>query len=179
MYVAFYCHFDKTKKIADIINKYGKNITKIVYRGQGRNSGTINKRTPFFSTSPNKAMAEIFVEMDWEKNRKVGHLFKIHLVNHKVLSTRDINYTLSKKVKEFLVDMLSGQTIQKGSGSYTIRQYLPELKKLLYDLVYCETTGNSEEILVLNKGVFYKDKYICSKGFMKNKKGELETWFVN
>ena len=158
-----------------IIKKYGKNKSRIVYRGQNSQSNTITKLNPFFSTSPTKKMAESFVEINWETNTRIGHLFKIHLIKQKMLSTQTINFTISSEVKHYLLQMLADAKIEKGNKTYTIKEYMPKLKHALHDLVHT----SPEEILVLNDGVFYKNKELTTPGYNPNSKGELETWFSN
>ncbi len=62
----------------------------------------IRLTAPFFSTTPKKvllsttpkkAMAELFVENEWREDggsRRVGNLFSIHLVGALALSTRSV-----------------------------------------------------------------------------------------
>jgi hypothetical protein len=102
--VAYIALFDTCKAacrraVREAVLAHGTSSTAVVYRGQARRSATVTHATPFFSTTPKRKMAELFVERDWEQGgRPVGHLFKIHLVKVPTLSTRDVRYTLSPAV---------------------------------------------------------------------------------
>ena len=182
-YIALYYHCDKAtcwKHIAEIIKKYGVRRHKIVYRGHAKKDKTIKHTTPFISTTPNKRMAELFVERNWslpEEAQRVGHLFKIHLKNAQSLSTRDIHYTFSKDVKEELRRINNGRLITKGGKTYTFDEYFPNIKRLIQALVFSDEVQNGEEILVLTGGTFYSDPTMKQKGFMPLKATDFETWY--
>jgi len=158
-YIAIYYNCD-TQEIADIIKKYGSTTSRIVYRGQAKKDTTIDNRKPFVSTSPSREMAEQFVEHDWEANKKVGNLFKIHLENAKWLSTRSIEFTLTDEVKEEL-RKINSKPIQK-ERDYTLDEFWPQIKTRLAELL-----EEGEEILVLTGGTFKNTKGV----------GEIETWY--
>ena len=183
-YIALYYNCDKKtcwKHIAKIIEKYGVFTNKVVYRGQGKKDSVIKNTTPFVSTTPNKGMAELFVERNWslpEDKQRVGHLFKIHLKNARWLSTRNIQYTFTKEVKEELRKIIKDKHIQKGDGIYTFDEFFPRIKGLIDELVFADEAQNGEEILVLTGGTFYKDTSIKTKGFMPIGANDFETWYV-
>lgn len=180
-YIALYYNCDKEdcwKTIGDIILKYGRTNDKIVYRGQGKEHDQIKYITPFFSTSPNKKMAELFVERDFDlPDKLVGHLFKIHLKNVPHISTRDIQYTFTDDVKEELRKINKNRIIEKGGGNVTFEEYFPRIKFLIDELVYEDTEGNGEEYLILNGGTFYKNKEMTIKGYKKMNDNDFETWY--
>ena len=182
-YIALYYNCDKKtcwKQIAKIIEKYGSHKSKIVYRGQGKKDSVIKNTTPFVSTTPNKQMAELFVERNWslpEDKQRVGHLFKIHLKNARWLSTRNIQYTFTKEVKEELRKINKDRPIQKGDGTYTIDEYFPRIKGLIEELVFADEAQNGEEILVLTGGTFYNDSSMKTKGFTPIDENDFETWY--
>lgn len=168
------------KHIADIIKKYGTHQTKIVYRGQRKKDTTIKHTTPFFSTTPNKRMADTFVQRDWslpEDLQRVGHLFKIHLKHTPCLSTRNIHYTFTNDVKDELRKINKDRLIQKGDGNYTLDEFFPKIKQLIQDIVFTDEAQNGEEILVLAGGTFYKDSSMTTKGFTPVNKTDMETWY--
>ena len=182
-YIALYYNCDKKtcwKHIAEIIKKYGSLTNKIVYRGQSKKDSTIKQTTPFISTTPNKRMADLFVERNWslpEEKQRIGHLFKIHLNNAKCLSTRSIDYTLTDDVKDELRKINKGRLIQKGNGNYTLDEFFPKIKGLIQELVFSEEAQNSEEILVLTGGTFYKDSSMKTKGYTPINTNDFETWY--
>ena len=159
-YIAIYYNCNNAKEIGDIIKKYGSSTSRIVYRGQAKKNTTIDNRKPFVSTSPSREMAEQFVEHDWEANKKVGNLFKIHLENAKWLSTRSIEFTLTDEVKEEL-RKINSKPIQK-EKDYTLDEFWPQIKTRLAELI-----AEGEEILVLTGGTFKNTKGV----------GEIETWY--
>ena len=183
-YIALYYQCDKAtcwKHIADIIKKYGVRRHKIVYRGHAKKDKTIKQTSPFISTTPNKRMAELFVERNWslpEESQRVGHLFKIHLKNAQSLSTRDIQYTFSKDVKEELRRINNGRLIHKGAKTYTFDEYFPKIRRLIEELVFADEAQNGEEILVLTGGTFYSDPAMKTKGFMPIHGNDYETWYM-
>ena len=183
-YIAMYYNCDKTtcwKHIAEIIKKYGVRRHKIVYRGHAKKDRTIQHTTPFISTTPNPHMAELFVERNWslpEEAQRVGHLFKIHLKNAKWLSTRAIQYTFTKDVKEELRRINNGRLIQKGSKTYTFDEFFPKIRRLIEELVFTDEAQNGEEILVLTGGTFYSDPSMKRKGFMPIHATDFETWYL-
>ena len=183
-YIALYYNCDKKtcwKQIAKIIEKYGVLTNKIVYRGQGKKDSVIKNTTPFVSTTPNKRMAELFVEKDWslpEDKQQVGHLFKIHLNRARWLSTRNIQYTFTKEVKEELRKINKDRLIQKGDGIYTLDEFFPRIKGLIDELVFTDEAQNGEEILVLTGGTFYSDSSMKTKGFMPINVNDFETWYT-
>jgi len=159
-YIAIYYNCNNAKEIGDIIKKYGSTTSRIVYRGQAKKDIAIDNRKPFVSTSPSREMAEQFVEHDWEANKKVGNLFKIHLENAKWLSTRSIDFTLTDEVKEEL-RKINSKPIQK-ERDYTLDEFWPQIKTRLAELL-----EEGEEILVLTGGTFKNTKGV----------GEIETWY--
>ena len=183
-YIAMYYNCDKKtcwSNIAEIIKKYGSRTTKLVYRGHSKKDSTIKNKTPFVSTTPNKDMADLFVERNWslpEANQRVGHLFKIHLKNAPWLSTRSIHYTYTKEVKEELRKINNNRPIQKGDGTYTLDEFFPKIKGLIDELVGADEAQNGEEILVLTGGTFYSDRAMKTKGFMPMNANDFETWYV-
>ena len=183
-YIALYYNCDKKtcwKQIAKIIEKYGVLTNKIVYRGQGKKDSVIKNTTPFVSTTPNKRMAELFVEKDWslpEDKQQVGHLFKIHLSRARWLSTRNIQYTFTKEVKEELRKINKDRPIKKGDGTYTLDEFFPRIKGLIDELVFANEAQNGEEILVLTGGTFYSDSSMKTKGFMPIGENDFETWYT-
>jgi hypothetical protein len=182
-YIALYYNCNKRtcwKQIAKIIEKYGSHKNKIVYRGQGKKDSVIKNTTPFVSTTPNKQMAELFVERNWslpEDKQRVGHLFKIHLKNARWLSTRNIQYTFTKEVKEELRKINKDRPIQKGDGTYTVDEFFPRIKGLIEELVFANEAQNGEEILVLTGGTFYNDSSMKTKGFTPIDENDFETWY--
>ena len=168
------------KHIAEIIHKYGSRRTKLVYRGQSKKDIVIKNITPFVSTTPNKGMADLFVERNWslpEDKQRVGHLFKIHLKNALWLSTRNIQYTFTKEVKEELRKINKDRPIQKGDGTYTLDEFFPKIKGLIEELVFADEAQNGEEILVLTGGTFYSDSVMKIKGFTPINMNDFETWY--
>lgn len=184
-YIAMYYNCDKRtcwKHIAEIIDKYGSRRSRIVYRGHAKKDSTIKSITPFISTTPNKRMADLFVERNWslpEDKQRVGHLFKIHLKNAKWLSTRDIQYTFTKEVKEELQKINKDKHIQKGNKTYTFDEFYPKLKGLIEELVFSDEVQNGEEVLVLTGGTFYSDSKMNTKGFMSINANDFETWYTH
>jgi len=182
-YIAMYDSCDKRtcwRNVADIINKYGVRRTRIVYRGHSKKDIIIKHTTPFISTTPNKHMADLFVERNWslsEEEQRVGHLFKIHLKNVKSLSTRDIQYTFAKEVIEQLRKINNGRIIQKNDKTYTFDEFYPKIKRIIQELVFADETQNGEEILVLTGGTFYSDSTMKRKGFMPLHETDFETWY--
>ena len=182
-YIAMYYNCDKKtcwKHIAEIIHKYGSRTTKLVYRGQSKKDIVIKNITPFVSTTPNKGMADLFVERNWslpEDKQRVGHLFKIHLKNALWLSTRNIQYTFTKEVKEELRKINKDRPIQKGDGTYTLDEFFPKIKGLIEELVFADEAQNGEEILVLTGGTFYSDSVMKIKGFTPINMNDFETWY--
>jgi len=169
-YIAIYYNCD-TSKIGEIIQKHGSTTSRVVYRGQSKKDTVIDTRSPFVSTSPDKGMAESFVEHDWESSQKVGNLFTIHLVNAKWLSTRSITFTLTDKVKEEVRTMIGNNMIRKDKD-YTLDQYWPQIKERLTELL-----ADGEEILVLTNGTFYSDESMKTKGFKTTIPNQFETWY--
>ena len=182
-YIAMYYNCDKRtcwKQIGEIIQKYGTRTNKIVYRGHSKKDATIKQTAPFVSTTPKKDMADLFVERNWglpEENQRVGHLFTIHLKNVLTLSTRNIQYTFTDEVKEELHKINKDRLIQKGTGNYTLEEFFPKIKPLIQELVFDEEAQNSEEILVLTGGVFYKDSSMKTKGYTPINTNDFETWY--
>ena len=67
-YIALYDNCDKARcwrRIGSAIKKHGVRVTRTVYRGHARRDRSIRLVTPFFSTTPKKQMAELFVEKEW------------------------------------------------------------------------------------------------------------------
>ena len=182
-YIAMYYNCDKKTcwtYIADIIRKYGSLRHRLVYRGQSKKDSTIKNISPFVSTTPNKRMAELFVERNWslvEETQRIGHLFTIHLKNAPWLSTRSIQYTFTKEVKEELRKINNDRLIQKHGKTYTFDEIFPKLKGLINELVFVDEAQNGEEILVLTGGTFYKDSSMHTKGFMPINTNDFETWY--
>jgi hypothetical protein len=182
-YITMYYNCDKKtcwKHIGEIIKKYGVRRNKIVYRGHGKKDTIIKHATPFISTTPNKGMADLFVERNWslpDEAQKVGHLFKIHLKNAQSLSTRSIQYTLTDEVKEELRKINKDRPIQKGGKTYTLDAFFPNIKSLIQEIVFSDETQNGEEILVLTGGTFYKDSSMKTKGFTPMNTNDFETWY--
>jgi hypothetical protein len=183
-YIALYYNCDKKtcwKSIAHIIKKYGTSTSKLVYRGQSQKGTIIKNTTPFISTSPNKQMAELFVERNWslpEESNKIGHLFTIHLKNTPWLSTRNIQYTFTDSVKEELRKINKDRLIEKGDEKYTFDEFFPRIKSLIDELVFADETQNGEEILVLNGGTFYCESTMKTKGFKPINSSDFETWYT-
>jgi hypothetical protein len=182
-YITMYYNCDKRtcwKQIGEIIKKHGTRTNKVVYRGHSKKDSTIKQTTPFVSTTPKKDMADLFVERNWElaeDKQRVGHLFTIHLKNVPTLSTRNIHYTFTNEVKEELRKINKGKLIQKGNGTYTFDEFFPKIKDLIQELVFDEEAQNSEEILVLTGGTFYKDSSMKIKGFKPIGTNDFETWY--
>jgi len=170
-YIAMYytCNTECLKEIAAIVKKYGSTEPKTVYRGQSKKDTTIDNRKSFVSTSPDKEMADAFVEREWEPEKKVGNLFTIHLENTKWLSTRSIEFTLDDKVKEELRTIVGNKPIQK-EKDYTLDEFFPRIRPLLKELL-----DEGEEILVLT-GPFYTDMSKTTEGFKTVGPNEFETW---
>ena len=163
-YIALYYNCDSSclNEIGAIVKKYGSTDPKTVYRGQSKKDTTIDNRKSFVSTSPDKEMADAFVEREWEPERKVGNLFTIHLENTKWLSTRSIEFTLDDKVKEELKKIIGTNLIEK-DRNYTLDEFFPRIKPLVEELV-----ADGEEILVSTDGKV--------KGFKKIGENEFEMW---
>lgn len=182
-YIAMYYNCDKKtcwKQIGEIIRKYGIRTNKVVYRGHSKKDSTIKQILPFVSTTPKKDMADLFVERNWElpeDKQRVGHLFKIHLKNTPLLSTRNIQYTFTNEVKEELRKINKDRPIQKGDGTYTLDEFFPKIKGLIEELVFADETQNGEEILVLTGGIFYSDSVMKTKGFTSINTNDFETWY--
>lgn len=182
-YIVLYYNCDKStcwKLIGKIIEENGKLLTKTVYRGHGKNDKRIINISPFFSTSPLKSMAELFVETEWSENdeespKRVGHLFKIHLDKVPTINTKDIKFTYSKEVLSELKKINKNRPIEKGEGTFTFEEYIPKLKSAVHDLVY--TNSLFDEILVLNGGTFYANKECTKKGFAPLANGDFETYY--
>ena len=170
-YIAMYytCNTECLKEIGAIVQNYGSTVPKTVYRGQSKQDTTIDTRKPFVSTSPDKEMAQQFVEREWDPERKVGNLFTIHLQGAKWLSTRSIRFTLSDGVKEELRTIVGNKPIQK-EKDYTLDEFFPRIRPLLKNLL-----AEGEEILVLT-GPFYTDKSKTTEGFKTTAPNEFETW---
>lgn len=186
-YIALYDNCNKStcwKSIGEAIRKYGSPYTGVVYRGHSAANSEIRAETPFFSTSPVRQMAELFVETNWnasEDGTKIGHLFKIHLVNVPVLRTDQILYTFTEEVISELRRLNGDRKISKGSGVYTFDEYLPYLKKTIDNLVFQRTPGNDTEILVLSGGTFYISNDMKQKGYSEagnDRMHVLETWYT-
>jgi hypothetical protein len=171
-YIALYYNCDTSclNEIGAIVKKYGSTDPKTVYRGQSKKDTTIDNRKSFVSTSPDKEMADAFVEREWEPERKVGNLFTIHLENTKWLSTRSIEFTLDDKVKEELKKIIGTNLIEK-DRNYTLDEFFPRIKPLVEELV-----ADGEEILVSTDGAFYNDVSKKAKGFNPIGENEFETW---
>lgn len=182
-YITMYYNCDKKtcwKNIGEIIKKYGVPRNKIVYRGHGKKDTIIKHTTPFISTTPNKGMADLFVERNWslsDESQKVGHLFKIHLKNVQSLSTRSIQYTLTEDVKEELRKINKDRPIQKSGKTYTLDEFFPKIKGLIEEIVFTDEAQNGEEILVRTGGTFYKDSSMKTKGFTPMNTNDFETWY--
>lgn len=182
-YIAMYYNCDKKscwEQIGEIIQKYGRSTNKVVYRGHSQKDSTIKHTTPFISTTPNKDMADLFVQRNWtltEDSQRVGHLFTIHLKHVPTLSTRNIQYTLTDEVKEELRKINKNRLIRKGSGTYTLDEFFPKIKGLIQELVFDEEAQNGEEILVLTGGTFYKDSSMKMKGYTPINANDFETWY--
>ena len=161
---SFLCDVNTCKKrIADIIRQHGKLITRIVYRGHSKKDPRITSRTPFFSVSPDKGLALLFLEHTIEEGH-IGNLFKLHLKRVPTLDTHDIKYTFSKEVVDELRTLVKQIPIQEGIDEKkynTIEEYLPKLKKTLRDLL---DGGDGTELLILNGGRFYTDASMTEEG---------------
>lgn len=180
-YIVLYYNCDKAtcwNIIGKAIEESNMRVTRVVYRGHSKDAKRILNTTPFFSTSPVKGMAELFVEKDWssDSEKRVGHLFKIHLMNIPVLNTRNINFTFSDKVFSELKKINRNREIQKGDRTYTFEEYRPKIKEAVYDLIHSNSKQDGEELLVLNGGTFYANKDLTKKGF-KPLNGYFETWY--
>ena len=124
-YIVFYDLCEKEtcwQTIGTIIQEQGKKMNKIVYRGHSKKGTTIQPLTPFFSTSPVKKMAELFVETDWstEEGKKIGNLFKIHLKSSLALSTKNVHFSISKEVLKELKKRVGNKKIVKGSSEQKV-----------------------------------------------------------
>jgi hypothetical protein len=180
-YVALYssCKARCWKAVREAILSHGRKRSCVVYRGHSRSDKTIKNVNPFFSTTPKRKMADLFVERDWEADgERVGHLFKIHLVKVPTLSTRDIAYTLTKEVKDHLKRINNNAPIHKGSGVCTLDEYMPRIRGLLRRLVHDDSKYNGMEIMVPTGGKFYRDASLSKRGFADACKGVIETWYV-
>ena len=187
-YVALYDNCDKARcwrRIGSAIKKHGVRVTRTVYRGHARRDRRIRLVTPFFSATPKKQMAELFVEREWpgdegleKEGRRVGNFFTVHLVRALVLSTRSVRFTLSREVIRELRALNGDRVIAKGDGNYTLDEYIPRLPGVLRGLVHDETHANGEEILVLNDGAFYADPELRKRGFRSLGGGDYETWYA-
>ena len=180
-YIVLYYNCNKSTclhVIGKAIEESGVPVTRCVYRGHSKDAKRILNTTPFFSTTPVKGMAELFVEKDWTSGseKRVGHLFKIHLIATPVLNTRNINFTFSDKVFSELKKINGNREIQKGERTYTFEEYLPKIKEAVYDLIHSNSKQDGEELLVLNGGTFYANKELTKKGF-KPLNGDFETWY--
>lgn len=167
MYIVNYYDCDDKcwDDLAAIIRKYGQRRTGIVYRGMG--SPRILKKRPFLSTTPLRKMAELFMPVDWDAPggpKKLCCLHKIHLVNAPVLSTRSIKYSLSKEVERLY-------------KAYKPEKPWSRVGPLIDELVFADEKQNGEEVIVLNDGVFYKDKGLTSPGFFRHSETHLESWY--
>jgi hypothetical protein len=152
-----------------------------VYRGHAKSDRRIRLGTPFFSTTPNEEMAELFVEKEWLEDgpRRVGNFFTIHLVGAWALSTRSVRFTLSEPVIRELRALNGGRVIAKGNGKYTLDEYVPHLCDTLRSLVLSDTRANGEEIMVLTDGTFYADSSLRKRGFRPLGGGDYETWYAS
>ena len=207
-YVALYDNCDKARcwrRIGSAIKKHGVRVTRTVYRGHARRDRSIRLVTPFFSTTPKKQMAELFVEKEWpedegpekqgpeddgpekegpekegpeKEGRRIGNFFTVHLVRALVLSTRSVRFTLSREVIRELRALNGDRVIAKGDGNYTLDEFIPLLLGVLRGLVHDETHANGEEILVLNDGAFYADPELRRRGFRSLGGGDYETWYA-
>lgn len=151
--------------LAAIIHKYGQRRTGIVYRGMG--SPRIMKKRPFLSTTPLRKMAELFMPVNWDAPggpKKLCCLHKIHLVNAPILSTRSIKYTFSKEVERLY-------------NAYKPKKPWSRVADLIKELVFADEKQNSEEVIVLNDGVFYKDKGLTMPGFVRHSELHVESWY--
>jgi hypothetical protein len=66
-YVALYDNCDKEicwRRVGSAITRHGRRVTRTVYRGHARNDRRVRLTAPFFSTTPKKSMAELFVEKE-------------------------------------------------------------------------------------------------------------------
>jgi hypothetical protein len=183
-YVALYYNCDKEvcwRRIGSAIRRHGFRVTRTVYRGHAKSDRCIRLAAPFFSTTPKRAMAELFVEKDWFEDggsRRVGNLFTVHLLGALALSTRSVRFTLSDTVIRELRALNGGRVIEKGEGKYTFDEYVPRLVETLRNLVHSDTRGNGEEILVLTDGAFYADSALSTRGFRSLGGGDYETWYA-
>ncbi len=167
MYIVNYYDCDDAcwNALGDIIRKYGRPFTGVVYRGQGH--ARILKKRPFISTSPLKEMARLFVPTNWDApgTPKLCCLHKIHLVGATVLSTRSIKYTLSKEVERLY-------------KAYKPAKPWSRVAPLLDELVFADRLHNGAEFMVLNDGVFYKDKTLKVPGFNRLNEIQVESWYA-
>lgn len=192
-YVAMYDNCDKARcwrRIGSAIKRHGVRVTRTVYRGHARRDRSIRLVAPFFSTTPKKQMAELFVEREWpedegpedegpeKEGRRIGNFFTVHLVRALVLSTRSVRFTLSREVVRELRALNGDRIIGKGGGNYTLDEFIPRVPDLLRRLVHDETHANGEEILVLNDGAFYADPELRKRGFRSLGGGDYETWYA-
>jgi hypothetical protein len=182
-YVALYYNCDKEscwRRVGSAITRHGRRVTRTVYSGHTKNDRYIRLAAPFFSTTPKKSMAELFVEKEWPEDggsRRVGNLFTIHLVGALALSTRSVLFTLSDAVIRELRVLNGGRVIEKGGGTYTFDEYVPRLRETLRDLVHSDTSESGEEILVSSEGAFYADSALTTRGF-RSLGGEHEAWYA-
>jgi hypothetical protein len=168
------------KAVRKAILAHGKPCSRTVYRGQGRTDKTIKHTTPFFSTTPKRAMADLFVERDWDKpppEQRVGHLFKIHLVGVKTLNTRDVRFTLSDEVRLILKKINGRRLVRKGHRDRTFDEFWPSMRGLLDRLVVSNAGSNGAEILVPTGHRFFKDAAMTAGGFTETGRGIYETWY--
>jgi hypothetical protein len=186
-YVALYDNCEKLtcwQTVGEAIRLFGSPYSGVVYRGHASSNTAIRRITPFFSTTPQREMAELFVETQWKNNEtgtKIGHLFKIHLRNAPVLQTDKITYTFSPEVISELRKLNGAKMIEKGSGSYTFDEYLPQIEATLRDLVFNRNSlANDTEVLVLNGGTFYASAAMSQVGYTEKMDQGIhtyETWY--
>lgn len=169
MYIVNYdeCNNWVYRTIHDLILRLNNRRTTIVYRGQSEY--TIRTNTYFFSTTPMIQMAKEFQPKDWSYPNvpRLCCLFKIHLMDVPVLSTKCIKYTYSSAVQKMYREYSNMAMLKPWNRvPYYIRQ-----------LVYSNQPDNREEIIVINGGSFYNSENLSTIGFKKVEEDIRETWY--
>lgn len=170
MYIINYddCNDTIYQRIRDCILDLNIRKKRTVYRGQGNRR--IETNSYFFSTTPKQKMAQMFQPFDWDSTppKRECCMFKIHLENVPILSTRSIRYTLSPEVKK----------LYKKFNKHTPIKSWKRVSKLLEELVFTNEEQNGQEIIVVNGGRFYTDVNKSHEGFNQIDDDTFETWYI-